>query len=111
MTETVWPILSLLIWLPMFAGVAVLILGDRGGARQSALVFTVLTFLGSLWLLAYDAPNGGMAFVEHKPWIDAFGIKIEYRLGVDGISIPLILLNTFMTVICLLYTSPSPRDS
>lgn len=102
MTDTVWPVLSLLIWLPMFAGVAVLILGDRGGARQSALVFAVLTFLGSLWLLTYDVSDGAMAFIENKSWIDAFGIKIEYRLGVDGISIPLILLNTFMTVIVVI---------
>lgn len=102
MIETDLPILSFLIWLPMLAGVAVLVLGDRGGARQGALVFAVLTFIASLWLLTYDAADGGMAFAEHRFWINAFGLQVDYRLAVDGISIPLILLNTFVTIIVVI---------
>lgn len=97
-----WPILSLLIWLPVLGGIAVLLLGDRSGAREGALVFAVLTFLSSLILLGYDSGAGRMAYTESIPWINAFGIEVNYMLGVDGISIPLILLNTFTTVIVVL---------
>ena len=102
MIEIEWPILSLLIWVPMLAGVAVLVVGDRGGARRCALAFAVLIFGISLWLLTYSVADGDMAFTEHRRWIDAFGIRIDYRLGVDGISIPLILLNTFVTVLVVI---------
>lgn len=97
-----WPILSFLIWLPVLGGIAVLMLGDRAGAREGALIFAVLTFLSSLVLLGYDSGEGKMAYTESIPWINAFGIKINYMLGVDGISIPLVLLNTFTTVIVVL---------
>ena len=98
---TDWPILSFLIWLPMIGGVGVLIVGDRYGARQAALLIALLTFLSSLPLYFYYSPteDGGMWFTENVPWVDAFGITVNYALGVDGISIPLILLNTFMTVL------------
>ncbi|PID34449.1 MAG: NADH-quinone oxidoreductase subunit M, partial [Thiotrichales bacterium] len=97
-----WPMLSLLIWLPVLGGIAVLMLGDRSGAKEGALAFAVLTFLSSLALLGYDSGTGEMAYTENIPWINAFGIKVDYMLGVDGISIPLILLNTFITVIVVL---------
>ncbi|MEZ5538228.1 MAG: NADH-quinone oxidoreductase subunit M [Thiolinea sp.] len=97
-----WPILSFLIWLPVLGGIGVLILGDRAGAREGALVFAVLTFLSSLLLLTYDSASGQMAFTEERQWIDAFGLQINYMLGADGISIPLLLLNTFITVLVVL---------
>ncbi|MGB1009342.1 MAG: complex I subunit 4 family protein [Thiolinea sp.] len=99
---TGWPILSFLIWLPILGAIGVLVLGDRAGARQGALAFSFLTFLASLLLLTYEASSGEMAFTERRLWIDAFGIRINYMLGVDGISIPLILLNTFMTVVVVI---------
>nr|CAA6829962.1 MAG: NADH-ubiquinone oxidoreductase chain M (EC [uncultured Thiotrichaceae bacterium] len=97
-----WPILSFLIWLPILGGIGVLMLGDRAGAREGALVFAVLTFLSSLYLLGYDSASGEMAYIEDVPWIDVFGIKINYMLGADGISIPLLILNTFITVLVIL---------
>jgi NADH-quinone oxidoreductase subunit M len=102
MLMTDWPILSFLIWLPILGGVGVLILGDRAGAREGALVFAVLTFLSSLLLLTYNPAESLMAFEENRKWIDAFGIRINYILGADGISIPLLLLNTFITVLVVL---------
>lgn len=92
------PILSLLIWLPIIGGMGVLIVGDRSGARQFALGIAVLTFLLSLPLYTgFDRTAVPMQFEEWMPWVEAF--KINYHLGVDGISMPLLLLNTFMTVL------------
>ena len=95
------PILSFLIWLPIVGGMGVLIVGDRSGAKQFALGIALLTFLLSLPLYTgFDPTTPAMQFVEFIPWVEAF--KINYHLGVDGISMPLILLNTFMTVIVVI---------
>jgi NADH-quinone oxidoreductase subunit M len=95
------PILSFLIWLPIVGGLGVLVVGDRFGAKQFALGIALLTFLLSLPLYTgFDATTAQMQFVELIPWVDAF--KINYHLGVDGISMPLILLNTFITVIVVI---------
>jgi NADH-quinone oxidoreductase subunit M len=90
--------LSLLVWLPIFGGIAVLLLGSERAllAKQVALVVTVATFLVSIPLYTgFDASTANMQFVEHVPWIRAF--NVFYYLGVDGISMPLILLTTFLT--------------
>ncbi|WP_020396163.1 complex I subunit 4 family protein [Thiolinea disciformis] len=99
-----WPILSLLIWLPIVGGVGIVLLGDKLGAgRQAALAIAILTFLLSLPLyFSYDAAAGTMQFRESAAWIEAFGINIRYELGADGIAIPLILLNTFTTVLVVI---------
>jgi NADH-quinone oxidoreductase subunit M len=97
-------ILSLLIWLPIAGGAAVLFIGDGGDAasgragqmRWLALGISVMTFLISIPLYTgFDTSTAAMQFVERKPWIDA--LNVEYYLGVDGISAPLILLTTFIT--------------
>ncbi len=95
------PILSFLIWLPIVGGMGVLIVGDRFGARQFALGIALLTFLISLPLYTgFDATTANMQFVELLPWVESF--KINYHLGVDGISMPLLLLNTFITVLVVI---------
>lgn len=97
-----WPLLSFLIWLPMIGGFGVLLVGERR-ARQFALAVSLVVFLASLPLyFFYDAAEGSMQFIESVPWVDAFGIRIGYDLGVDGISIALLLLNTFMTVLVVI---------
>lgn len=97
-------ILSILIWLPILGGIGVLAAGDdgdanssrAGGMRMLALGVSVLTFLLSLFLYtSFDNTTAAMQFVERVPWVDTF--NIEYYLGVDGISAPLILLTTFIT--------------
>ena len=91
-----WPILSLLIWLPIFGGLAVIAVGDQRAslARLLALLFSVLTFVLSILLYtAFDTSTASMQFVELKPWIETF--DIYYYLGVDGFSVPLILLTAF----------------
>ncbi len=97
-------ILSVLIWLPIAGGIAVVLLGDKGDAdsararqmRWLALAVSLLTFVFSVFLyMDFNNASSAMQFVERTPWIDAF--RVEYFLGVDGISAPLILLTAFIT--------------
>ncbi|MBX3671698.1 MAG: NADH-quinone oxidoreductase subunit M [Burkholderiales bacterium] len=97
-----FPILSLVTWLPIAFGVAVLAVGnDRNPApaRWTALVGAILGFLACLplWTGFSTATGGAMQFEELRPWIPLF--NVNYHLGVDGISMPLIALNSFMTVL------------
>ena len=97
-------ILSILIWLPVFGGVALLLIGDGNDARSAqagmmrmaALVVSLLTFVLSIGLyIGFDNAATGMQFVERAPWVES--LNVFYYLGVDGISAPLILLTTFIT--------------
>lgn len=93
-------LLSILIWLPIVGGLGVFalgrVLGEGGAVRWSALIIAVLTFVLSIPLYtAFDASTAAMQFVERMPWIRVF--NIEYFLGVDGFSVPLIILTTLLT--------------
>ncbi|MHB1300299.1 MAG: NADH-quinone oxidoreductase subunit M [Burkholderiales bacterium] len=94
-----FPLLSLVIWLPIAAGIAVLATGgDRNAnlARMIALVGSVLGFVVAIPLYTgFNALHGGMQFTEMAPWVERF--HVNYHLGVDGISLWLILLNCFTT--------------
>ncbi|MCG6868312.1 MAG: NADH-quinone oxidoreductase subunit M [Gammaproteobacteria bacterium] len=97
-----WPVLSLLIWIPILGGFLVIAVGDKGnGARRIALAVSVLTFALSLILFTdFDRSTHEMQFVEMLHWISAF--NINYHLGVDGISVPLIILTTFTTILVVM---------
>ena len=102
---TDFPILSLVTWLPIAFGLLVLTFGtdkNPAPARWLALVGSVLGFLVSipLWTGFDLAAGGAMQFREFAPWIPLF--NIHYHLGVDGISMPLIVLNSFMTVLVVI---------
>jgi NADH-quinone oxidoreductase subunit M len=91
-------LLSVLIWLPIVGGLAVLAIGDREKRpdRWLALFVSVLTFVLSIPLYTgFDMTTPAMQFVEQAAWIPQF--STQYYLGVDGISVPLILLSTFLT--------------
>ena len=97
-------LLSILIWLPIIGGAAVLAIGDEGDAtsgragtmRMVALAASVLTLLLSVSLYTgFDTATAAMQFVERVTWIES--LNSDYYLGVDGISAPLILLTTFIT--------------
>jgi NADH-quinone oxidoreductase subunit M len=93
-----WPVLSVLVWLPIAAGVLLLLVGDRNASisRWLALGATLLTFAVSVVLWRdFDTSTAGMQFIEHEAWIGAF--NAWYTLGVDGISMPLIVLTAFIT--------------
>ncbi len=92
-------LLSVLIWLPILAGIVVLVLGDRGVVlgRWIALLASIATLCASFPVLAhFDSSTAAFQFIERAPWIPAF--HAEYYLGVDGISLPLIVLTAFMTI-------------
>ena len=97
-------ILSILIWLPILGGILILSTGgDRSAqlARKIALGFSAGTFLLSLSLYAdFDMTTASMQFVERHMWIE--NLHIQYSLGVDGISMPLIILTTLLTVIVVI---------
>ena len=98
------PLLSLLVWLPMIGGALVLALGSERNALEArvvSLLVALATFLLSLPLYGlFDTTTHAMQFVERAPWIASLGAY--YHLGVDGISMPLILLTTFTTVLVVL---------
>ncbi|MBL0165584.1 MAG: NADH-quinone oxidoreductase subunit M [Xanthomonadales bacterium] len=97
-----WPLLSILIWLPIVGAVLVLALGrDPRVARWLSVLVALLTFAASLPLyFGYDAVAGGMQFGESHLWIN--GLKAYYGLGVDGISVALIVLTTFTSVLVII---------
>jgi NADH-quinone oxidoreductase subunit M len=95
-----WPLLSILIWLPIIGGALILALRNAQAARWAALLVAVVTLLLSLPLLSgYDTGNDALQFVEQHAWIPAY--DIGYNLGVDGIAIALIVLTTLVTVLAL----------
>ncbi len=97
------PLLSTLIWLPILGGLLTFLLGDRrtGSAKVLAFGVTVATFLLSLQLYTgLDQGSAAMQFTELLPWLPGF--NINYHLGADGISVALIILTTFTTVLVLM---------
>jgi len=95
------PYLSLAIWVPIAAGLAVLAVGrdrDAAAARWIALAGAIAGFVVTLPLFFhFDASTSGMQFVERHEWIPRF--DIWYHLGVDGISVLFVVLNAFTTVL------------
>ena len=96
-------LLSLVIWAPILGGAGVLFIGDDNPdkVRRLALTVAIATFLLSLSLyLWFDPSTANMQFVEHVSWIPAF--NIYYYLGVDGFSMPLMILTTFTTILVVI---------
>ncbi len=98
------PLLSTVIWFPILAGIVVLFTGnDRNAplARLLALAGAIGGLLVAIPLYTqFDRAQTGFQFTELVPWIETF--NVNYHLGVDGIALPLILLNCFTTVLVVL---------
>ncbi len=95
--------LSLVVFLPLAGAIALLALprGRDGATRAISLAVTIATFLASLALwAAFRGETGAMEFVERAAWLPSAGI--EFHLGVDGLSLFLIVLTTFLMPITLL---------
>src|SRR6476646_8958091 len=101
-------ILTLLILVPMIGALLVLLPRDRGTVRWLALGVTIATFLLSLLLLvyfdwhkgtsyAYANDGGTVQLVQDVQWIPSF--NVHYKVGIDGLSLPLVLLTTFICVL------------
>ena len=97
-------LLSLAIWVPIVAGLLVLAArGERNAPMQRslALIGALLGFAVTIPLYTgFDLSNPGMQFVQNIPWIERF--NVNYHLGVDGISVLFILLNSFVTILVVI---------
>jgi NADH-quinone oxidoreductase subunit M len=103
---TSWPILSVVVFLPLAGALFIAFLHeDAAGIRNArwvALWATLLTFAISLILVwRFDASTADFQFVEKRPWL---GGAINYSLGVDGISLPFVILTTALMPIAILAT-------
>src|SRR6185436_16025690 len=97
------PILSLVIWVPVGAGLAVLAVGDRQPqtARVIALIGALAGLIVALPLWTqFNRAGGDFQFQELAPWISTF--NVNYHLGIDGMSLLLILLNCLTTVLVVI---------
>ncbi len=98
------PLLSLLIWLPIVGSFAVMLTRNdthKQTARFIAVVISVISLLLCVPLyLNFDTSTALMQFREHLPWIANYGIN--YDLGVDGISMPMIVLTTLTSLVVIL---------
>ncbi|MEJ2553685.1 MAG: NADH-quinone oxidoreductase subunit M, partial [Gammaproteobacteria bacterium] len=98
------PLLSLVVWVPIIGGVVVLASANTGNntlVRWLSLVFAVAAFVLSLPLYSnFNSGASTMQFQEMMPWINVF--NINYHLGIDGISLLLIMLTTFTTVLVVI---------
>ncbi len=95
--------LSLSVWVPIVAGLIILAVGDRNPreARVISLLGATVGFLVTIPLVTgFQTGTSAMQFVELAPWIPRF--NVNYHLGVDGISVLFILLNSFITVLVVL---------
>ena len=111
MTVMSVPILTFLIFFPLL-GALLLLFADRKKTlyiKVFTLVFSVVEFGISLPLFfLFDEKTKGMQFMEKVPWFPEWGIS--YLLGIDGISLLLLLLTTFLTVICVLCSWKAIED-
>ena len=99
-------LLNVLIWLPIFAGVLIMAIGDDRRPSRSR-VLSLLTVLVTLMLcvaplMNFDLNTDAMQYVEDFAWMPALGI--HYRLGVDGLSLLLIVLSIFTNLVVVLAT-------
>ena len=96
-------LLSLAIWLPIVVGTLLLAFGRNSAnvVRWVALLGSIASFVVTLPLYTgFQNGTSAMQFVEKAPWIERF--NINYHLGVDGISLWLVLLTAFITVIVVI---------
>jgi NADH-quinone oxidoreductase subunit M len=101
MNQLGFPLLSLVIFLPLCGAVVTLFLRKNTAVKWWALIVTVANFIISLPLYFYfQSGTAEMQFVEHIPWMPALGVS--YHLGIDGISLFLVLLTTFLTPLAVL---------
>ena len=96
--------LSAAIWVPIISGIIVLALGNEQRATLSrwlALLGSLVGFAVTIPLYTgFDRTTAALQFVERKPWIESLGI--EYSLGIDGLSVWLVLLTAFITFVVVI---------
>ena len=104
-----FPILTSLILLPTIGALFLFFTKDNSGsnttAKYVALFTSIVNFLISIYLwISFDQSASNFQFIEDRKWIDGF---INYKVGIDGISILFIILTTFITPLCILSVNNS----
>ena len=103
--------LSLLIFIPIVVAIAIVLMGDKhaGKAYGLALLASLFVFAFTLFVgIKFDPSLNQFQFVEQVNWINQF--NIQYHLGIDGISYPLILLTSLLTPIVVVTSRTSPKQ-
>ena len=107
-----YPLLSILIWLPMLMAIPIGGFASKMRASESrylALIVAIICFVISvLMYIKFDANTAAMQFVENVAWIPT--LNINYHLGVDGLSLPLIVLTSFTTLVIVLASFTMVND-
>src|SRR5918999_2925580 len=98
------PLLSAIVFAPALGALLLLLVPGSAHAaiRWIALLTALVSFGLSLVLLGYDPTGSEFQFREDLPWIDFFGVR--YTMGVDGISVVLVILTTLLSVVAILYS-------
>jgi len=98
------PVLSLVVFTPLIGVVALLLVPGHNhrAVRWIALLASLASFAFSLLLLGYDPAGAEFQFREDLRWIEAFGMR--YTLGVDGLSLVLVLLTTLLSAVSIFYS-------
>jgi NAD(P)H-quinone oxidoreductase subunit 4 len=104
--------LSAFIWIPFIAAAVLAFLPleeETLSRRNFSLITTVILLILNIWLaLQFDPANPRMQFVEYIPWVSWLGFN--YHLGIDGLSFPLLLLNSLLTLVAIYSTNENiPR--
>jgi NADH-quinone oxidoreductase subunit M len=97
--------LTLVTFFPLLGVLALLFIHkeQKDALRWTAVITSLVTFAISLWVLAsFDSQNGSLQMVINLPWIQVAGLNISFFMGIDGLSILLVLLTTFLTPISIL---------
>ncbi len=87
-----------------FVVIALLKSDQKAAIRWTALLTSLATFGLSLWLLSLFKPQDGMQMVIQQEWLSFGNIKIQFEMGIDGLSLLMVLLTTFLTPITILST-------
>jgi NADH-quinone oxidoreductase subunit M len=100
-------LLTILILLPLVGALALIVIGgnehpNENNWRWTALIFSLITFALSLVLLFGFESKGGLQFETNKEWISAFKLGIRYHVGIDGLSLWLVILTTFIMPVTLI---------
>jgi NADH-quinone oxidoreductase subunit M len=106
------PWLSIVLWLPTIGALVLLLVPRESVAvqRALALVVSLAAFVASIFLYVFFVPGEpGFQFVEQIGWVPSWGI--DYRVAIDGVSLWLVLLTTFLTPVTLISTWDSVRQN
>ncbi len=100
-------LLTIIIFLPIAGAVALIAIGrgdnpNSNAMRWTALLFSLATFAVSLLLPLKFNSSAGLQFEQNVPWIDSFNLGVHYHVGVDGLSLWLVVLTTFLVPLALI---------